>query len=75
MAASFDQDYVRYYSKVIHQKHKQECVELEDLIPSIRKSIEYFEDVNGVAPMQVIVYRDGISETQIEEAVHKEVIA
>ena len=75
VSASFDRDYVRYYSKVIHQKHKQECIEMDDLIPEIVLSLEYFKETNECLPVQVIVYRDGISETQIEEAVNKEVAA
>ena len=75
IAASFDRDFVRYFSRVIHQKQGTECIDKRELSGVINQSLDNFYKINNCYPQQLIVYRDGISETQIEECVMTELLA
>lgn len=72
MVASYDRDFVRYHTNVAYQQLGQEIIDhTKQLFIS---AMENFRKVNKTFPKQVIIYRDGVSNTQLE-AVAKDEIA
>jgi len=56
-AASYDRDFVRYFSDVRYQRQGTELI--EDLGSLMKEAIETFKKINMCEPRQVIFFRDG----------------
>ena len=73
VAATYDRDFVRVNSFVAYQKQGVELIERMDTW--VKNAIQKFKQINGIHPEQIIVYRDGVSSTQIEAVVNQEIAA
>jgi len=71
--ASYDQKWTAFHSFVSFQEKGQEHVlAAEELM---RKALEAYKGKNGSYPTQVIIIRDGVSESQLEAFVRREMQA
>lgn len=74
IAASFDRNFVKYFTMTDYQELAQDMI--KDLDKHIKTCLDNFAKMNnGVLPENIMLWRDGVSATQIETLIHKEVSA
>jgi len=74
IAASFDRNFVKYFTMTDYQELAQDMI--KDLDKHICTCLDNFKKMNnGVLPENIMLWRDGVSATQIETLIHKEVQA
>jgi len=71
MVATYDRDFVRYYSQVSYQQLGQEII--DDCKRFFGNALDNFKKVNGIYPAQLVIYRDGVSSTQLEAVYQQEI--
>merc|ERR1712072_711915 len=69
LVASYDRDFVRYHTNVCYQQLGQEIIDHTKRL--FCDALMNFKKVNKTFPAQIIIFRDGVSNTQLE-AVHKD---
>jgi len=68
--ASYNSDFTAYHSFVAFQKKRTERVKLAQEL--MRKSLELYKAKNNVYPSNIIIYRDGVGDSQLETFVRGE---
>merc|ERR1719273_631801 len=72
IAASFDRNFVKYFTMTDYQELAQDMI--KDLDKHIAKCLDNFKAMNTCLPKSILIWRDGVSATQIETLIHKEVV-
>jgi len=73
LAASFDRDFVKYWTQTSYQELAQDMI--QNLEKHIGAAIDNFHKMNGIYPKKIMIWRDGVSATQIEELSNTEIKA
>jgi len=73
MVSSFDRDFVQYHSQLDWQKAKQEEMDTSKMQEMMQKALQNFHDRNRCYPKQVILYRDGVADSQMEKIYNQEI--
>ncbi|KAK2945278.1 putative piwi like protein [Blattamonas nauphoetae] len=71
LAASYSKDMTQYYMSTMILPGRQELL-TEELDTFIKKSLELYVRENGAPPSTIIMYRDGVGDSQFEAAVQGE---
>jgi len=73
--ATYDRDFCRVSSQVDQQRMGREVCCIEKMHELAANALEYFYSVNGVYPVQIFVYRDGVSIAELSAVATKELNA
>ncbi|KAG2383084.1 hypothetical protein C9374_004421 [Naegleria lovaniensis] len=69
--ASMDSSITKFYTRCIVQEAGKEIV--SSLAPIIKSAMEKFKEINKIYPKNIIFYRDGVGEGQVETVLNTEV--
>ncbi|XP_035736736.1 protein argonaute-2-like isoform X2 [Vespa mandarinia] len=73
VAASCDRTAFRYKIEIRLQQPRQEII--NDFAEIVSKLLKYYHKTMGIYPRKIIVYRDGVSEGQLTQVLHFELLA
>ncbi|XP_047351672.1 protein argonaute-2 isoform X2 [Vespa velutina] len=73
VAASCDRTAFRYKIEIRLQQPRQEII--NDFAEIVSKLLKYYHKTMGIYPKKIIVYRDGVSEGQLTQVLHFELLA
>merc|ERR1711971_674232 len=73
MVSSFDRDFVCNFNQVEFQRGKQEVMEANLMKKMMTNALQEFADKNRVFPKNIVVYRDGVADTQTPQVMQMEV--
>lgn len=72
LVASTNRDYTSYYSQAIIQRRGQEITDC--IAHPFMQSLDRYIQVNGLPPKQIFIYRDGVSDGQLDSVSRVEVV-
>uniref|UniRef100_A0A8D8M5Z4 Protein argonaute-3 n=1 Tax=Cacopsylla melanoneura TaxID=428564 RepID=A0A8D8M5Z4_9HEMI len=64
LVSSTNRDYTSYYSQAVIQRRGQEITSC--IAQPFKQALDKYIQVNGVPPKQIFIYRDGVSDGQLE---------
>lgn len=64
LIASINSSFTKWYSQSIIQNQKEELV--HGLVVSLKKSLNYYKQINGSLPRKIIIFRDGVGDGQLK---------
>ncbi len=70
--ATYNRNLSHYYSDIIKQKRRQEIVD-KNLSTTFGKALQCYQEHNGDLPKHIIIYRDGVGDSQRIDVLQKEV--
>ncbi|KAL4480518.1 hypothetical protein ABPG72_022273 [Tetrahymena utriculariae] len=73
IVASLNKDFTQYYSEIDVRKDNDTA--LPTLSNIIKKALEAFEKCNNILPEEIIIYRQGLGEGQIQQSLKYEINA
>ena len=71
VVSSYDKDFCSYYSQTSTQRRKGDDT-LYDIAEKVKNAARRYQKANSFAPSNIIVYRDGVGQGQIESVREKE---